>query len=475
MRKARKNTVTRQVIHIVGEGLTELFYFSHLKKILGYRYSISPRLFENNSIEKIEKKIKELLDEDVFVICVFDADVSRRSDAENKKMVSFKKKYENNANVILCDSLQSIEYWFLLHFEDTCRHFQDSAATERALKQYLPTYDKTRKYLEKDKWVKEMLVGSKMDKACELAEKYKGRDSYSEIYKAIKKVSESLHLYVVLGIIISGIAIAFIINTMLTYGNVIKTSLSNDSWLNFWGSYSSGIFAVVVGYLAIIYSNRNSEKAILQQEKLLIRQQNIKKLDDYNNCLKNNLALLNIVDVMGITVGLDHQNISLSKSEICQIKGRIYATDLQYRYVFEVDVQRQKTNLEKTYEECWIKARIGLSDLLDQELSFIERVNQNRYDIQIKENNMHRKNILLELSKQAVDIEKRKLFLQEIKDVNMELERLDKKIISYYDDVDKMTTSIKDFSLELNSTIKALFDISLLLIKEKEAQFKLEK
>ena len=170
MRKARKNTATRQIIHIVGEGLTELFYFSHLKKVLGYRYSISPRLFENNSIEKIEKKIKELLDEDVFVICVFDADVSRRSDAENKKMVSLKKKYENNANVILCDSLQSIEYWFLLHFEDTCRHFQDSAATERALKQYLPTYDKTRKYLEKDKWVKEILAGSKMDKACELAE-----------------------------------------------------------------------------------------------------------------------------------------------------------------------------------------------------------------------------------------------------------------------------------------------------------------
>ena len=56
MRKARKNTATRQVIHIVGEGLTELFYFSHLKKILGYRYSISPRLFENNSIEKIDNR-----------------------------------------------------------------------------------------------------------------------------------------------------------------------------------------------------------------------------------------------------------------------------------------------------------------------------------------------------------------------------------------------------------------------------------
>lgn len=260
---------------------------------------------------------------------------------------------------------------------------------------------------------------------------------------------------------------------LLTYGNIIKTNLSNDSWLNFWGSYSSGIFAVVVGYLAVIYSNRNNEKAILQQEKLLIRQQNIKKLDEYNNCLKNNLALLNIVDVMGITVGIDHQNLSLSKSAICQMKGRIYTTDLQYRYVFEVDVQRQKTNLEKAYEECWIKARMGLSDLLDQELSFIERINQNRYDIQIKENNMHRKNILLELSKQTPDVEKRKSLQQEIQEVNTELERLDRKIISYYDDVDKMTTSIKDFSLELNNTIKVLFDISLLLIKEKETQFKL--
>lgn len=93
-------------------------------------------------------------------------------------------------------------------------------------------------------------------------------------------------LYAVWGIIVSGITIAFIINMLLTYGNIIKTNLSNDSWLNFWGSYSSGIFAVVVGYLAIIYSNRNNEKAIQQQEKLLIRQQNIKKLDEYNNCLK---------------------------------------------------------------------------------------------------------------------------------------------------------------------------------------------
>lgn len=191
MRKKKHTQSTRQVLHIVGEGLTELFYFSHIKRLLDYHCSISPRLFENNSIEKIEKKIIELLKEDVFVICVFDADVSRRSDIEYNKLSALKKRYAKNTNVLLCDSLQSIEYWFLLHYEDTCRHFNDSAATEQALKHYIPAYDKTRKYLEKEKWVKEMIADGKIEKACELAEKYDGRESYSGIYKAIWVLNRS--------------------------------------------------------------------------------------------------------------------------------------------------------------------------------------------------------------------------------------------------------------------------------------------
>lgn len=103
-------------------------------------------------------------------------------------MAALKKRYEKNSNVLLCDSLQSIEYWFLLHYEDTCRYFQDSASTERALKKYVPAYDKARKYLEKDKWVKDMVADGKMNKACKAAEKYQEKDSYSEIYKAIKKI-----------------------------------------------------------------------------------------------------------------------------------------------------------------------------------------------------------------------------------------------------------------------------------------------
>ena len=188
MRKRIETKSTRQAIHIVGEGQTELFYFKHLKQLMGYRCSILPRLFENNSIEKIEKKIKELLKEDVFVICLFDADVSRRSDVENKKLEQLKLKYGTKENIILCDSLQSIEYWFLLHFEDTCRHFNNSTATEKALKKHIPSYDKGQKFLKNEKWVKDMSTDGRLEIACQRAEKYSNRESYSNIFKAIKKL-----------------------------------------------------------------------------------------------------------------------------------------------------------------------------------------------------------------------------------------------------------------------------------------------
>ncbi|NBH66543.1 hypothetical protein D3Z46_09535 [Bacteroides sartorii] len=49
------------------------------------------------------------------------------------------------------------------------------------MKKYVPSYDKSRKYLEKEKWVADMRSDDKMKNACSLAEKFQGRDSYSEI------------------------------------------------------------------------------------------------------------------------------------------------------------------------------------------------------------------------------------------------------------------------------------------------------
>lgn len=107
-------------IYIIGEGITEKFYFQHLRSIFKYRYTIKPRFFELKCIDKFDKIIESLLRGDIKIICVYDEDVSRRNKDENEKLRSLQAKYSSNDNVIFCGSYPSIEYWFLLHYKDTC-------------------------------------------------------------------------------------------------------------------------------------------------------------------------------------------------------------------------------------------------------------------------------------------------------------------------------------------------------------------
>lgn len=279
---------------------------------------------------------------------------------------------------------------------------------------------------------------------------------------------------IVLAIVVGGIIIAGVINCSLTYGKLIKTDLSVDSWLSFWGSYLGGIFTAIVGYLAIIHSNRNSENAILLQEKQLRHQRVIKKLDEYNACLKNNLDLLNIVDIMGVTVGIDYQNLSLVKKDITQRKSQIYARDLQYRYVFEIDVPREKTVLEKQYDEAWIKSRGHLSDLLDEELVYIARIDQNKYDLQLIKNYKQRVYNITEILKQPCNEADREEILLLQKATNREIELLEKQVDSYEKEINAMSLSIKASAGRLSSETKILFDLSILLLKEKERNFTIE-
>ena len=94
---------------------------------------------------------------------------------------------------------------------------------------------------------------------------------------------------VIVVIVVVGISVAYILNISLSYGDLIETRLPVGNWLDFCGGYSGGVFAAIVGYLAIVYSNRNSEKAIRQQYKLLREQDERKRIEEYVNCLKNNL------------------------------------------------------------------------------------------------------------------------------------------------------------------------------------------
>lgn len=269
-------------------------------------------------------------------------------------------------------------------------------------------------------------------------------------------------------IFVVGILIAYGLNIALTYGNLIETSISKETWLNFWGSYCGGLFAIIIGFLAIVHSNRNSEKAINQQYMLLQQQHKEKRLDEYNKCLRNNLELMNAVDIVGITVAIDHDHLSTSKAEIVKKKSLIFSYDLQYRYVFEVDSNNNKTEIEEKYNNCWIEAHSLLSNLLDVQLNFIVRISQNNAETHIKLNNqgiISALQRLIELSNNKNDIAK---YQEKVAETHKELELIEASIRIYKNDVDAMTIEIKHLMDMLLVKAKELFDLSILLMKEKE-------
>jgi hypothetical protein len=174
-------------VTILGEGLTEQYYFTHLRTLFDYHYTIKPYYFSVTSLVEMDKKIAEAITNGGFAVAVFDADVAHRNEAEKKKLEVIRRKYANKRNVVLCDSLTSIEYWFLLHYENTNRYFKDSAATENELRKHIPEYEKKVRFLQELKWVSDLCSDGMLELAKNRA-KFFGEDgeSYSNVYKAFE-------------------------------------------------------------------------------------------------------------------------------------------------------------------------------------------------------------------------------------------------------------------------------------------------
>lgn len=189
---ARKVNYRQQKVPIpiiIGAGKTEQWYFTHLQKIMNYRIKVRPRFFGQEDIFQMEKKIESVISDGGFAIAVFDADVASWDEKEKNKLASMRRKYANNPNVILCDSMPSIEYWFLLHFTESHRLFPTSASVIKELVRYLPDFEKTDGYLSQSKWVETLCAKSRIDHAIAEADKSQEGQSYTNLPRAIRKLS----------------------------------------------------------------------------------------------------------------------------------------------------------------------------------------------------------------------------------------------------------------------------------------------
>lgn len=110
---------------ISGGKNTERWYFAHINDITDYKFNIIPKYFgdESGYTEVFPNRIKSILEKnaDAKIFCVFDWDTIFDNETNQEKHRTFEEELQSeieNGTVILCPSMPSIEYWFLLHFEN---------------------------------------------------------------------------------------------------------------------------------------------------------------------------------------------------------------------------------------------------------------------------------------------------------------------------------------------------------------------
>lgn len=199
---ARKMNPTRKMreplLTIIGAGITEKYYFRHLKDLCGLKIEVKPKYFGSDTAHDMQKLVEYVLSMGGKAACVFDMDTTRWDNVEKQRKQDLIEQYGKNSDVLLCDSMPSIEYWFLLHFENTNRYMATSREAMNALRKYIPDFDKNTQFLEKDQWVRLLLADKRLAIACERAEtfaKNKTADdtiSYSELYKLFKLLNTKL-------------------------------------------------------------------------------------------------------------------------------------------------------------------------------------------------------------------------------------------------------------------------------------------
>jgi predicted ATP-dependent endonuclease of OLD family len=152
MARKQKDKRFRFNYAVLGEGITEQWYLHHLKRYRDYKFSIRPVLFADIGIEKAEWIIDELVSggcNSIVFLTDYDTIVNQgKRDAFER----LRNKYKGIDEVLICESMPSIEFWFLLHFKFTTKEFMLCEEVVAELKNHIEVYSKSAKNLQTKKW-----------------------------------------------------------------------------------------------------------------------------------------------------------------------------------------------------------------------------------------------------------------------------------------------------------------------------------
>ena len=149
--------VLNQTTLILGEGVTEFFFFNSLKDDYPALKNIKPDYPKHTSIEELEIEIKKAIRDYNRVFCVIDMD-NKQENVERQKYLKLKNTYHNqifkdekmgtDCLVRFFETDRCTELFFLYYFTYTTKKYQSYKSLAEDLHIYCE-YDKSTKFFMK--------------------------------------------------------------------------------------------------------------------------------------------------------------------------------------------------------------------------------------------------------------------------------------------------------------------------------------
>lgn len=162
MRK-KKTPPSKEAYVIIVDGATEVCYFNMFKRYernqKNLRINIKPELPSKKSLSEQYNYVLQSAENYTKVFWVVDLDVILKETKEAQKGTqtplqefdqcrkSLEKDFEN---VVVIINSPCLEFWFLLHYENTAKFFDTCKKAATALKKHLKDYEKTQRYFTKE-------------------------------------------------------------------------------------------------------------------------------------------------------------------------------------------------------------------------------------------------------------------------------------------------------------------------------------
>ena len=180
---------------------------------------------------------------------------------------------------------------------------------------------------------------------------------------------------IILIIIFVAIIIVYLLNWLLSTEGFIPTEFTSSEWLAFWATYITGIFAVIVGYLAISFTNKNSEKAQQQQTEVLRQQEDNKIKTEILSRIKKQYDLFNLLEHCSAIYSIDQMDNSALLQRLVDDRARLHKECNTWTLFVSLYLQSSKVaECVDEYQRCWDESTDILDEFLKIQIQFLQKV-----------------------------------------------------------------------------------------------------